>query len=89
MDIWYNINIFSYDRESKSLHIKQSDMYCDNEGFKYAFPNPGKKFYVKNYKTQGHRCFKLVTRDTDKYTYKSDDDIFLIIESDIKSVFEL
>jgi hypothetical protein len=81
MNIWYDLNCFQYDKDTRTLRANEERLYPIEPNVHCPFPNGPRKFYVKNYSTNSHSRFLLHSSDENTYVFKSDDgrDITCII----------
>jgi hypothetical protein len=65
----YDINQFSYTRETNTLSAEALNLYTSNQPNQNPFPNGKQQFNIKNHQTGNHRRFRFLREDTEKYTY--------------------
>jgi hypothetical protein len=68
----YDIQQFTYTRETNTLSAEAIDLYTSNQDGSMnqnPFPNGKQQFIIKNHQTGNHRRFRFTREDTEKYTY--------------------
>lgn len=73
----YDINQFTYLEQDKVLIAGANDL---------PFHNTGKKFTIRNFKTNDWRVFYLATRRLNHFLFKSEDGIKCLILKDANFV---
>ncbi len=75
-NIEYNVKDFIYNKEEKTFYADQENLYYIERKIMYNFPNQGKKFYIKNHKTNNRREFVLKKETKSHYYFstKTDND---------------
>jgi hypothetical protein len=78
-NVYYDISLFRYDKESKTFFGNSWELWDMDNKYKYPFPTGKKQFYIKNPKTDGFRRFRFISEI--EYVYEADRDILSIISS--------
>jgi hypothetical protein len=68
----YDIQQFSYNKETNTLSADVLDLYTSNQDGSMhpnPFPNGKQQFIIKNYETGNHRRFRFVKEGEMKYTH--------------------
>lgn len=84
-EYWYDIKMFDYRKGENTFYGEEIDLMVHVKGNPVMFPNQAKQFFIKNYKTNGFRRFRLVKQDELQFTFTSEDGIYCVVSKEIKA----
>jgi len=74
-----NTTQFEYDKELNIFYGNEKGMWCDNDNYKFPFPNQCQQFFIHNKITRNFRRFGLVYQNEIEFVFKSEDKILCLI----------
>ena len=83
-DIIYNIDLFTWDKDSKCLYGDEKKLWASDEYFAFPFPSGRQQFYIRNTKTGKSVRFRFAedfdAGHTKQYIFRSEEGIICMVQ---------